>query len=199
MTGLEIFTAYVMPFLAAMLGAGVGASVALLLHRGEMALQRRTVLAQAIGPVISDLYELSRHSASELRADMKTRKAALAKFNEHALVVIMHVSDDDYDQTLRQFDEAGQQLMWWTTSRVSKDEKNAYIHALTTALRGRDPTLLPRRLEQLHRRFDGSAKWRKETGAANPLTANYPEALEETRKASAAGRLKVSLRARRSP
>lgn len=174
MTGPEIFSDYVIPFLAALLGAGVGAGIALWAHRGQVQLQRRTALAQAPGRLVSDLYEISRVAASEDTYDKASLRAARVRFNQHSLAVVMLGEGDDYDTLLRHFGEAGQQLMWWTSGRVTKKEKNDYIHALTTALRQEDPTRLPDRLVALHSKFDGGAKWRQETGGADPLQATYP-------------------------
>lgn len=170
----EMFSDYVIPFLAALLGAGVGAGIALWTHRGQVQLQRRTALAQALGPLVSDLYEISRVAASEAAYDKASLRAARERFNQHSLAVLMLAPHENYDQLLRHFDEAGQQLMWWTSDRVTKRKKNDYIHALTTTLRKEDPTRLPDRLVALHSKFDGGAKWREVTDAPDPLQATYP-------------------------
>lgn len=170
----EMFSDYVIPFLAALLGAGVGAGIALWTHRGQVQLQRRTALAQALGPLVSDLYEISRVAASEAAYDKASLRAARERFNQHSLAVLMLAPHENYDQLLRHFDEAGQQLMWWTSDRVTKKKKNDYIHALTTTLRKEDPTRLPDRLVALHNKFDGGAKWREVTGTPDPLQATYP-------------------------
>lgn len=174
MSSSEVFSDYVIPFLAALLGAGVGAGIALWTHRGQVQLQRRTALAQALGPLVSDLYEISRVAASEAAYDKAFLRTARERFNQDSLAVLMLAPDEDYGQLLRHFDEAGQQLMWWTSDRATKKEKNEYIHALTTELRREDPTRLPDRLVALHSKFDGGEKWREESGASDPLQATYP-------------------------